>query len=312
MKTSFYGRLKKGTSDFLRTVNGQFTKDLIYLTKSLYAPAVIIATIVLLAIPLYEARISTSLNSYWAFRYSLTHNIFTLGIDPLAIFNAGWIIMLIPAINIADDIENRNFEILRTFKINSVAYYVGKVLSSMLYVFFALLVISYVTEGALFYYGYAVTSKLLIDPIYVSMAIMPIIMPMFFISFFVSSLVGNKTLSVFFILAFFIAISLGAGALQEALTFAKTISPFNTFLLSLNTAYSYPVATGLLGMRFKLSMMPYLKYHELLYVISLSSIIFMVLAYLVIFFRSYYVKIWEKLNSLGKGIILRGDQHEEE
>ncbi|MGP6239814.1 hypothetical protein ACNF40_05305 [Cuniculiplasma sp. SKW4] len=311
MKTSFYKKSKALLSDFSRTVSAQFTKDVIYLFRSLYAPAVVFVSIILLSFILYEGNAPVISTSFWALKYSLGSNIMSLGMGPFLSVNFGWILMLIPALNISDDIESRNFEILRTFKFNSPGYYLGKILSSMFYVLLSLLIIAYIVEGALFYDGYAITSKFLIEPIYVALASMAILLPIFGISILVSSLLGNKMLSVFTILSLFFFISIATSDLGTILFSSTKISLFNTFLFSLNTFYSSPVASGLLGMSIRFSSV-HLTYQSLLYVISLSVFIFLLLGYIVIFFRKNYVRFQEKITLLLSTIVSRDGKNEEE
>jgi hypothetical protein len=311
LKTSFYRKLKRLASDFLRTVIAQFTKDVVYLFRSLYAPAIILACIILLSFILYEGNVPVVSTSFWALKYSLGSNIMSLGMDPLLSINFGWIIMLLPALNMSDDIESRNLEILRTFKFNSPGYYVGKILSSLFYLILSLLIFSYVTEGALFYDGYAVTSKFLIEPIYVALASMVILLPFFGISIFVSSLVGNKMLSVFTILSLFFLASIATLDLGSILFSTRKISMFNTFIFSLNTSYTSPVVNGLLGMNVRFTSV-HLTYQSLLYVILLSGLISLLLGYIVIFFRKNYVSFQEKITSLLSIIVSRGGKNKEE
>lgn len=311
MKISFYRKFERFASDFSRTVSAQFTKDVIYLFRSLYAPAVIFVSIILLSFILYEGSLPVSSTSFWAFKYSLGSNIMSLGMGPLLSANFGWIPMLLPALNMSDDIESRNLEILRTFKFNLPGYYFGKILSSMFYVLLSLLIISYIVEGVLFYDGYAITSKFLIEPIYVALASMVILLPMLGISIFVSIFVGNKMLSVFVILSLFFFVLIATSDLGSLLFSSTKISIFNTFLLSLNTYYSFPVVNGLLGMSIRFTSV-HLTYQSLLYVISLSFVIFMLLGYIVIFFRKNYVRFQEKITSLSSIIFSRGGKNKEE
>jgi len=311
LKISFYRKFERFASDFSRTVNAQFTKDVIYLFRSLYAPIIIFVSIILSSFILYEGNVQASTTSFWAYKYSLGSNIMQLGMGPFLSANFGWILMLLPALNMSDDIESRNLEILRTFKFNLPGYYFGKILSSMFYVILSLLIISYIVECALFYDGYAITSKFLIEPIYVALASMVILLPILGISIFVSIFVGNKMMSVFVILSLFFYVSIATTDLANNLFSSTKISMFNTFLLSLNTIYSHPVVNGLLGMSVRFNA-AHLTYHSLLYVISLSSAIFLLLGYIVIFFRKNYVRFQEKITSLSSIIVSRGGKNKEE
>ncbi|MHB8360382.1 MAG: hypothetical protein ACYDAO_06210 [Thermoplasmataceae archaeon] len=297
MKIFTYKKSKEKITNFYRTVYGQFCKDITNLWRSGYIFAIYFLMILTLIYFLHEGyQVNSTGSSTWALKESLEGNIVTLGFSPIFYSGFAWVFIIIPAVNITDDIENKNFELLKSYNFNSFGYFIGKLLSSLFYISLLLLIIGYISEGTAFYDGYLITSKFLIAPFFVALVFIPTLIIGIGFAMFISAIMSNKVLSIMFIFIFSIFINF----LDTSLNFlvnGNNISLFNAILFSFNSTYSVVVSYKMLGLNIfggTVTLPP----RDLISAILIGSIIFFISSYLVIFLRRRSTDIIEKILSI--------------
>lgn len=289
---------------FLKTLRAQVTKDISLLIKSWYFIILLSAALLILMDLLYTDSIGkqTGSTGLISFHMGLRSNILSITFSQSILNFENFIILMVPAILITDDIENRNFLILKTLNVNTAGYVAGKLLSSFIAVFLIILCLSITGEGYVFYKGYIITSGFLIDPLLVSMAIMGIfILPVTF-ALFLSSLLPNK---VFSIISVFLIYPVSTEISSKISTVYGTsgLSFINMFIFSLS-GFSRNLPAYLIHSSLYTSE-NYLPIENSIFIIEIMSIFFVLFTFISVFMRKNSVKIRIKTSNAFKMLLRR-------
>jgi hypothetical protein len=203
------------------------------------------------------------------------------------------VFLLIPAIIISDDIETKNFKLLKIANFNTIGYVAGKFLSAVLLSTLLMMVYFYMIEIFLFINGYDVSSGFIIAPVIVSFAyLVPLLIPISFV-FFLSSILPNKIFSVI-TAALLIPISYLVTLPIIGVRGTQNLSFLNQFIFSISMAYSnkfaYKIAgSSLYGIN---NGQPNLPLRNMIFISELSIILFLILTITSILLRKYYVNVF--------------------
>ena len=191
-------RFKEMTKKVPKTLKYQFVKDITMMVKSWYFIIILCAVILIILDLLYTNSINkkSEIINLVSYNLGLKSNIMSTIYNSNIASYLNPILVIIPAIIITDDIENKNFTILKLLNFNTVGYVLGKFISSMALIFAIVISFSVIGEIYIFYNGYIITPGLIIDPLIVSLALMVIfVMPVTF-ALFLSSILPNKVFSI--------------------------------------------------------------------------------------------------------------------
>ncbi len=283
-------QFKEVNKTALKTLKGQITKDITLMVKSWYFIIILGAAILIILDLLYTNSINkkSQIITLVSYNLGLKSNIIS------TIYNSNTenylnpILLIIPAIIISDDIENKNFTILKLLNFNTVEYVIGKFVSSMILIFAIVLCFSLIGEFYIFYNGYIITSGVIIDPFLVSLALMSIlVMPVTFV-LFLSSILPNKGFSIISVFLIY-PISFEISSRISSVYGTSGLSILNMFLFSIS-GFSANLPLYLMHSELYTSS-NYLKPGNSIFIIELASIVLFTLTCISIFLRKNSVSI---------------------
>lgn len=283
-------RLNELPRRFLRTTKAQISKDISLMVKSWYFIIILSAAILVVLDLLYTDNISkqSEATSLISFNMGLRSNILSIAFAQQILNFEYFIILIVPAILITDDIESRNFMMLKTYNVNTVGYVIGKLLSSFIMVFVIIFCLSIIGEIYIFYKGYLLTSGILIDPIIVSLSIMTIfVLPITF-ALLISSLLPNKVFSIISVFLIY-PISMEISSKIAAVYGTSGLSFINVFIFSLS-GYSDNLPPYLIHSSLYTTQ-NYLSIGNSLFIIEIMSILLLLFIFISVFLRKNLVKI---------------------
>ncbi len=194
------------------------------------------------------------------------------------------ILLIVPILIVGEDLENRNFEIMKTYDFNVLGYFFGNFLSLLFVILIPLMEIAYISELMVFGEGYKISSGFLIDPIIISLAFLVIFLVPLSLVMLVSPLVSNRVMSIILIIFInFQSVEI-SNAIAPKLGYLH-LSWLNQFIVQISGSQSFYVSMHLLS---QTQLIP--SYHD-----PISSQISMILqGSLILLVASYLILIGRK------------------
>lgn len=273
-----------------KTLKYQFVKDITMMVKSWYFIIILCAVILIILDLLYTNSINkkSEIINLVSYNLGLKSNIMSTIYNSNIASYLNPILVIIPAIIITDDIENKNFTILKLLNFNTVGYVLGKFISSMALIFAIVISFSVIGEIYIFYNGYIITPGLIIDPLIVSLALMVIfVMPVTF-ALFLSSILPNKVFSIISIFLMY-PIAFEVSSRISSVYGTTGLSIPNMFLFSIS-GYSANLPLYLMHSELHASG-NYLQLGNSIFIIEFVSIFMFILTCVSIFFRKNSIAI---------------------
>jgi hypothetical protein len=245
-------------------------------------------------------------------------NILQLGVNANIIYiflnfivtSFGFILFIIPALIFSEDYELKTFLILKASKFNSAGYFIGKLFSSIFFIFTMLLIIGFSSIFIALYYGYPVTTGMIVDPYIISALFTLITIPFLSVVIIISTISSNRTISIFVTIFTFILFNV-----------VFTFRIDNGFILKYSNMYGLGSFFGLisitttqnmviqnLGLNYLYTYLPNFIYENINVVYPefvLYSIVLLISAYVVLVIKKDYISLLMKFR---KVILRREDK----
>lgn len=248
--------------------------------------------------------------------YNITQfsaNILHLGVNANIIYiflhfittSFGFILFIIPALIFSEDYELKTFLVLKASKFSSAGYFIGKALSSIFFIFTMLLIIGFSSIFISIYYGYPVTTGMIVDPYIIGAFYTLISIPFLSVVIIISTISSNRAISIFVTIFMFILFNIvftfkvdngftlknsnmyGLGSFFGLISITTTQ---NIVLQSLSLRYLYAYLPNFILENMKIVYPEFILY----------SIALLISAYLVLVIKKDYVSLLIKFRKVVK------------
>lgn len=287
---------------FYRTFKSQLIKDMkdIFRSKLIYfSIAFVISYLIfsgLLESYQHIGGVVYCLNFEGDYAYNIFINSYGVFLGSIASI----VFFIFPVISISEDFDSGNINLLKIHKGSVTGYMLAKFIISISAILIMLISIGFYGEIVDYTGGYLPTGKVLMDPLYISILLIPFFLPLLLTAFLVGTAVPNK------IYAFitFVFVEIGADSFVTLISenykpeilhqpeimisslSTTSYSAFIPFIYNMNFGF---YNDNILFERLLISNHPFL---DLVYI----SIIFLFLVSMVVLFRVNYVRLHNRIS----------------
>ncbi len=291
----------------LKVISFQFSKDVKNYFKNGYFIGLLMFMAIFLSLRYFE-----NFGSYKITQFSAI--ILHLGVEANIIYiflhfivtSFGFIFFIIPALIFSEDYELKTFLVLKASKFSLIGYFIGKELSSIFFIFTMMLIIGFSSIFISLYYGYPVTTGMIIDPYIVGAFFTLISIPFLSLVIIISTISSNRAISIFVTIFMFILFSIVFTFKVHSGFVLKTgdmyglgsffgligiITTQNIVFQSLNLTYLYTYLPNFIYENMKIVYPEFIFY----------SITLSISAYLVLVIKKDYISILMKFRKIFSG-----------